>query len=312
MSNAPFPIQPELTAMAIGYRNQRYIADQVLPRMRIGRQEFKYLLHTTAEAFTIPDTKVGRKSQPNEVEFTATEATGSTTDYGLEAPIPFADIENRPPNFDPEGLAVIRTTDLVLLDREKRVADAVFNASNYAAANKATLSGSSQWSDTTSDPFTAIMTAFDGLLVRPNKAVMGRAVFSKLRQHPKILEAVKSTGGAISSGVVAARQLAELLELDELIVGESWLNTAKKGQTASMARAWGKSFLAFYQNPLTAAPDDGLVNFGVTAQWGDRIATRREDPNIGLRGGIRLRVGESTKELITCADAAFLWSAAVA
>lgn len=313
MSNAPFPIQPELTAMAIGYRNQRYIADLVLPRTRVGKQEFKWLKHSVTEGFQIPDTKVGRKGKPNEVEFSATEETASTTDYGLEAPIPYSDIENRPPNFDPEGLATIRTTDLILLDREKRVADTVFAAASYPATNKATLSGTSQWSDyTNSNPITAILNAFDGMLVRPNKAVLGRAVYSKLRAHPKVLEAVKSTGGAISSGLVSAQQLAELFELEQLIVGESWFNSAKKGQTQSLTRCWGKHFLAFYQNPLTAAPDDGMVNFGVTAQWGDRIATRREDPDIGLRGGLRIRVGESTKELITCSDAAYFWENAVA
>ncbi|HCF5482095.1 TPA: phage capsid protein, partial [Pseudomonas aeruginosa] len=33
MSNAPFPIDPELTAIAIAYRNGRMISDEVLPRV---------------------------------------------------------------------------------------------------------------------------------------------------------------------------------------------------------------------------------------------------------------------------------------
>ncbi|MDF5999924.1 hypothetical protein P4050_16595 [Pseudomonas aeruginosa] len=81
MSNAPFPIDPELTAIAIAYRNGRMIADEVLPRA--GRQAgvllWKYDL---AQGFTVPETLVGRKSKPNEAEFSATDETSSTEDHG--------------------------------------------------------------------------------------------------------------------------------------------------------------------------------------------------------------------------------------
>lgn len=85
---APFPIQPELTAIAIAYRNQSLIADEVLPRVPVGKQDFKYLKHAMAEGFTLPDTKVGRRSKPNDVEFSATEITASTEDFGLDDPVP--------------------------------------------------------------------------------------------------------------------------------------------------------------------------------------------------------------------------------
>lgn len=76
MANAPFPVQPYLTAIAIAYRNPVLIADEVLPRVPVGVQDFKYLKHNLADGFTIPDTKVGRRGKPNEVEFQATETRG--------------------------------------------------------------------------------------------------------------------------------------------------------------------------------------------------------------------------------------------
>ena len=45
MSKANFPVNPVLTAIAIAYRNRRMIADDVLPRTDVGKQEFKYLQH---------------------------------------------------------------------------------------------------------------------------------------------------------------------------------------------------------------------------------------------------------------------------
>ena len=161
MSNAPFPINPALTAIAIAYRNTRLIADQVLPRVPVGAQEFKYLKHDLAEGFTVPDTKVGRKSRINQVDFSATEETGATQDHGLEAPVPQRDIDNAPANYDPLGKASEQTTNLILLDREVRASNLLFNSANYAAGNKATLSGTSQWSHVDSNPMTAIMDALD-------------------------------------------------------------------------------------------------------------------------------------------------------
>jgi len=309
MSRAPFPIQPELTAIAIAYRNGRLIADDVLPRVPVGVQEFKYLKYTLADGFTLPDTKVGRRSRPNEVEFSATETTDKTDDYGLDDPVPQADIDNAPPNYDPLGRATESTTDLILLDRERRAANLVFTLGNYPSANRTTLSGSSQWSDTTSDPITAISNALDVPVVRPNVAVLGRAVFTNLARHPKIVSAVLGNAGL--SGIARREQIAALFELDEVMVGEGWLNTAKKGQTASLSRVWGKHASFIYRDKL-ASTQQGRPTFGFTAQWGTRIAGANPDPGIGLRGGQRVRVGESVKELLCANDLAYFFQNAVA
>ena len=53
-----------MTAVAVRYRNTRFIADQVSPRLPVGTQTFKYWQHAMAEDFTIPDTRVGRRSAP--------------------------------------------------------------------------------------------------------------------------------------------------------------------------------------------------------------------------------------------------------
>jgi len=309
MHNAPFPIQPELTAIAIAYRNNRMIADDVLPRVLVGKQEFKYLKHTLADGFTLPDTKVGRKSRPNEIEFSATEVTDSTGDYGLDDPIPQADIDNAPPNYDPLGKSTEQLTNLILLDREVRTAGLVFDANNYAAANKIALSGTTQWSDyTNSDPIGVIQAGLDACIMRPNVMVIGRAAFTKLASHPKIVKAV--LGNAGDSGIARRQDIASLLELDEVLVGEGWVNTAKKGQAATLVRVWGKHCSLILRDK-NADTRSGL-SFGLTAQWGGRIAGSIPDKNIGLRGGQRVRVGESVKELITANDLAYFIQNAVA
>ncbi|MCK9372582.1 MAG: hypothetical protein M0P91_05250 [Sulfuricurvum sp.] len=294
----PFTITPELTAISIAYRNKAMIADTVLPRVPVGSRSFKYMTYPIGESFTVPDTKVGRKSKPNQVEFSATEQTASVDDYGLDDPIPNDDIAAAPANYDPKGNAIMGITNLIELDREVRTAGLVFNANNYAAANKIVLSGSSQFSDPTSDPIKTIMDALDAMVMRPNIMTIGRAAFSALIRHPKIVKAV--LGNAGDSGIARREDIAALFELEAIAVGESFVNTARKGQTVAMQRVWGKHISLLYRDQL--ANTQSGTTFGFTAQFGDRLGMEREDGDIGLRGGIVVRAGESVKELITAPD----------
>ena len=94
--------------------------------------------------------------------------------------------------------------------------------------------------------------------------------------------------------------VAKLFELDEVLVGEGWVNTAKKGQTVTLSRVWGGNIALLHINPL--ANTQRVGTFGITAEFGKRIAGAQPDKDIGLRGGQKVRVGESVKELITAND----------
>ncbi len=309
MANAPFPIDPVLTGIAIAYSNSRLIADQVMPRVMVGKQEFKYWKYKLEDGFTVPDTKVGRRSAPNQIEFDATEETESTEDYGLDDPIPQADIDNAPENHDPRGRSTEQLTNLILLDREVRVANMVFNAANYAAGNKQVLSGTSQFSDfTASDPIGVIMDSLDSMVMRANKMTIGRPAYSVLARHPDIVKAAHGNSG--DKGVATRQAIADLFELEEVIVGEAWINTARKGQAPSIQRAWGKHIALQYIDPQ--ADNRNGTTHAFTAQWGGRIAGSIEDKDIGLRGGERVRAGESVKEIIAANDLAYLIENAVA
>ena len=317
-SNTPFPIQPQYTAISLAVRNEAYIADEVLPRVAVGEPEFKWLEHTRSERFTVPQTLVGRKGQLNEVEFSAEEKSGFVKDYGLSDIVPQHDIKRAPPNFDPLGNAIEGITDLVLLDREKRVADLVFNLNTYPASNRTTLSGSDQWSDPTSDPYSKVMGDLDGMMVRPNIWVIGRAAWTKLRVHPKITAALapSSNGNSPTTNAAGspanAQAVADLFELDRIIVGTAWVNTAKKGQTASYSRLWGKHSAFLHQRPLQSLTQSNGITFGATAQYGTRVAGTQFKDDIGLEGGYRCIAGESVNELIIAADAGFYYANCVA
>lgn len=318
MSTTAFPVNAELTAIAIAYQNPdaALIADRVLPRVPVPKK-FKYTTYTTEQGYTVPDTKVGRKSEPNMVDFGGTDVTAECQDYGLDDLVPNDEVAAyeampKPASggpVSPQALSTMMLTGLVQLDREIRVAGTVFATGNYAAGNQATLSGTSQWSDrVNSDPLNAITTAMDVPLVRPNKMVIGQLAWTQLRMHPKLVQAIGRS--AQTAGYASLQQIAELLELQEIIVGRAFYNTAKKGQTPSYARAWGKHCSLLHIDSLAAQL--GQPTYGWTGQFGSKIAGVIPAPNAGLRGGERVRSGESVKEVIVSTDAGYWFQNCVA
>lgn len=321
--NRPFTVDPALSAIAIGYRNTSAlrIADMVLPRAPVSAERFKWTSYPIGEAFNTPDARVSRKGRVSQIEFSGTENTSSVDDFGLDAAVPYSDIRAAADAraqgralVDPEQLATMMLTETIENIREKRAADLVFASATYAASRRVTLSGTSQFSDyVNSDPFGVIMAAIQGTLVyTANTLVMGREVWSRLAMHPRIVNAVKGT--TTTGGIVNREQFLELFAgegITRIVVGDAWVNTAKPGQTPTLARAWGKHIAALYLNPL-AQPEGGIMTFGVTAEYGGRIAGRIEDPNIGLEGGYMVRAGERVKELIVAQDLGYLVINAVA
>jgi hypothetical protein len=322
MPQAPFTTSPALTSIALDYgtvngKTRGYIADRVLPRVRVDAPEFKYPSYPIEEAFDAPDVQAGRRSKLNEFLLTATEETGAVEDFGLSTPIPNRDVMASAASSMPFGLKARATrtlVDKVQLAREKRVSGIVFAAGNYQNGYKATLSGTSQFSDfTNTDPVATILDAKAGMLIPPNVAVMGEPVLRILRRHPKVSVAL---GGSAESGRYASLEdLASILGLDEIIVGNTIHQTSKKGQSLTTASIWGKH-LALLR--ITPTNGQGTVDnpeepsFGYTFQWGDKVAGENVDPDIGLLGGVRIRYGEMVKEKIVAPYSGYLFTDAVA
>jgi hypothetical protein len=307
MSNAPFTTNGILTAISLAYKNSAFIADDVLPRFPVGTPEFRYTVYNKQDRFTLQETMVGRKGRVNEVEFGGTEQSAMVADYGLEDAIPQADLDNAVnTGFDVKGNSTENITELILLDREKRVADLVQDAANHAY--NTTLSGTSQWSDVdASDPIVAISDALEVPMMRPNLAVTNATVALALRRHPAVVKSFNGTLG--DTGMVPLAYLRDLFEID-IQIGSARSNTANKGQAMTLEHIWGSHFTLIYKN-ANAAPRRGLT-FGLTATHGRRVSQERPDGDMGLRGGTRVRVGESVKELVVADDVSYHFANAIA
>jgi len=308
-SNSPLVIVPSLSAVAIKYRQKNFIADKVFPRVSVDTQEFIYVKDRMADWITPVETSVGRTGAVNELANSQQDPIYlATQDQGLDEKVANRDAKNGPAES-----ALMRATQrvmrLVELRREQRAAAIAATTGNYAFTS--TLSGTSQWSDkVNSDPLSVLLDYLDKPFMRPNKLVMGRSVWTVLSQHPKMIEAAFWTGA--QSGKLTKEQVAGILEIDELIVGDGWFNGAAPGQTMAQTRLWGKFCAGMYQSEADQIDPQGGNSWGFTAQFGDRIAGTIPDPDVGLLGGVRVRAGESVREVVPAPEFGFLLSSVIA
>jgi hypothetical protein len=190
-----------------------------------------------------------------------------------------------------------------------RVAARVQDPNNYAAPRRLVLSGTDQFSDYDhSRPLDVIKAGFGSTLIfRPNTMVMSRDTWSILSSHPHIVNAVR--GQTTIRGIVSVEEFIRLFSgegLKNLYIGESFVNMARPGQVANIKRVWGGSIAMLYIDP-SARPESGAT-WGMTAQFGTRVAFSWEDRDVGIKGGTVVRVGEQVSEFVCAPDVGFLLS----
>lgn len=301
MSNAPFVTDPIRTAITLAYANRAFVADAVSPRAPVGAEEFTWTSYNKEDRFTIPDTKVDRKGKLNQVEFGGSEEASITADYGLEDVIPQKDIDAAArTNFDVLGNSAELLTELVMLEREQRVAGIYHDVTNYPLNES--LAAGDKWTAATGKPLDQIMDALEVPFMRPNVMVINSAALLALRRNEQILQSYH--GNVATEGMVPVSYLRDLLEMDEIIVGRARYNSANKGQAMTLTELWTDNCALIYRNS-SAMPSKGLT-FGLTAQFGSRIARSKRDDDVGLRGATVQQVGESVKELVLADDCGYM------
>jgi len=318
----PMPMDPQLTAVANAISNEAFISDDVLPVIEVDQQAFAYLEIPRGQFFQTAETLIGPLGEPNEVNFVGNRQTGATDDHALMGRVSnrIQQQVSRPGNttgFDPRAVTTEGVRDLILLGKEIDMATKVFDPNNYPAANKQTLSGTSQWSDATSDPSRAVLTIMDGMIMRPNIMVIGQAVATAFRLHAGLLKAYNGDTGR--QGVVDLAWLAGYMGLERILVGGAWRTTNKMGAADVYTRVWGKHAALLHRSTRQFFQADGtrvVVSWGCTFVFpvnGQRYATFTwDDPRPGVNGAENIKVSTSYTHKVIANDFGYLFINAVA
>lgn len=304
-----------LSNFAVEYRNKAFIGDMVVPDVPVMNKSDSYFIFTKKDNFTIPEDLRGPKDYANQVDWSTSTSTYYCEDKALRNFLPDSIVNNSDTPIKPRQRTTGNATNLLTLAKEKRCVDAVFGASNYASAYKATLTGNDKWSDyTNSDPIGNVETGKAACFLEPNTMVIGGQVWRKLKHHPQILDRI--TGGATAgdAAIVRPQLVADIFEVDRLLIGKAKYNSANKGQTASYTYLWGKLCALLYLEEETNLENvSAWKNFRwiqESTEVGYMVRTYREEAKGG--GGEWIEVETSYDIVQVCSDVGYLISGAVA
>lgn len=277
-------IDPALTDVSVKYANQVFIADLVLPVVKVGKQTGKYYIYDKSN-LRQDKTLRAAGSPANEVEYgLSLSGVFFCDDHSLKGFVPKEVIEQAEAALNPLVDEAENVTEKLLIDREIAAANLVTSTANLT--QNTTLSGTAQWSDyTNSDPIadlrTAKNTVHQNTFRRANTLIMSMSVFNTLADHPKIIARVQYS----QLGVVTKELLATLFGVDQVLIGEAGYNTANEGQTDSLAYIWGKHAVLAY---IEKSPKLKMLSLGATFTYDTRVVERWDD---GDRKGTYVRAG---------------------
>lgn len=256
-------LDPILTEVALGYRQPAgFVADILFPVVQVPARAGQ-IITFSPEDFALVSTVRAPGQNTRRVQFGRATGNFSLVDFSLEAVVPREIMEEAAavPNLDEASMAVKRVQNLMNLERENAAATLARNLSNYGALNKVTLSGASQWHQTTSDPFTDIKTGKEAVRkaigFRPNVLVLGPLALAALSIHQKVLDRKANVNDRTPASLV---ELARLFDVDRVVEG-----TAIYNNNGTMTDVWGGDALLVYVDQASAA-DMGVPAYGYTYQ----------------------------------------------
>ena len=222
-----------------------YISEMVLPAVSVQQTTGKIANYGDGHLRIVNTVHVGEGEYARVESITRDSDTYSIENHGLQGTITDEDFRNVEKPYDARIDETLALTTHLWLGKEKGLADTLQDPTIITQG--ATLTGNAQYnnrdhadSNPIEDMQNARDTVLDAIGVSINTAIMSKKVFNALRFHNQLL----NTGFVQNrTGQLTGQELADVLEVDNIFVGEAVFNSAKQGQTAVIAQVWGKDLI---------------------------------------------------------------------
>ncbi len=238
-------IDAALTNLSVAHRNPACVAERVAPPVFVRRQSDRYYVYD-------PEREGARAQfdlrapgvEADEVNFSLSSEAYFCADHALESVIPDEERENADPVIQPEMDRVEFLTDKILLNQELALAAALRDSA--ALPGKTISDPGERWDQEGVDPVAEVEAGRSAIQeavgLAPNTLVLSWPVYQAVRNHPKITDRVKY----MQFGVVGVEELARLFDVETVLVGRAFRNTAARGQAAQLEYVWGQDALLLH------------------------------------------------------------------
>jgi hypothetical protein len=238
-----------------------------------------------------------------------TTDTFSCNEHGIEEVVDARESAMHANYFNAEVMAAARARFAVLQNLEARTAAKVFNATTWGSL-KTTITN--EWDDAANatpiaDVYAARASVYAQCGMWPNAVILNRKVFNNATTCDSVLERIKYNGTYNPAERVTEAAMAQLFDVDQVIVGDASKNTAAEGQTVSIAPVWSDEYVMVAR--VATSQDIREPCIGRCLHWGLDGSTMGgavetyDDPSV--RGEV-VRVRMDDDEKILFAEAGHL------
>lgn len=278
-------VDPVLTNMSVAYTNDELVADQIMPIVQVKKITGKYYEYDK-DNFRIMDSERAPGSRANVTEHGLTlRSYGPIIEHALEEEVPTEVIDQAEDVLSPLQDAAENVMDKLLLGKEKELATIMATSGNFT--NSVTLSGTDQWSDfANSDPLDDVETGRTAIhqatFKRANALVLPYKVYRKLAHHPQL----KAELSVNRNKTLDTADLADLFEVEEVIIAASGENAVDEGQTSALTYVWGNHAWLIFR---AKQPKLKQLTFGWTLKVRGGIKTDRRFSEDEIQHIVRTR-----------------------
>ena len=293
-------VESAMQEVAIGYRNQLYIAPLFAPVVQVAKESDRYYIFDKAEWLrdqADTDRRPGTRAPRG--GYTTSTANYVLNEMAQAHPIPDRIAANADSVIRPYERGVNWCMEMVLLRRERHVATTVMVTGVWGTDN----SSATDWDDfSNGDPAndvnTAKRTVQEATGFVPNTMVIGQVVYDALVINPDALDRFKHT----ETGILTEAQVAQWLGIERLLVGKATRNTAAEGVAATMSPIFDDDALIMYV-PTSPAMDEPAACYLFQK---DGVTTKRWREE--AEGQDVVEASILTNIVVTASDAGYFFS----
>ncbi|ROL58622.1 hypothetical protein D9V84_02545 [Bacteroidetes/Chlorobi group bacterium Naka2016] len=237
-------IDPILTSIAQEYRNSSFVGNHLFPVVTVNKRKGKIPVFGK-QAFVERDTVRAIRSKSNRISSNDIEYLDfEMIERDVEVALDYIEEEEMADFLEVERQATNELVDILLLGREKQIADYVQNPNNYPPSMKMEITATNAFDDYSKnvDPILKIREGLVAVRQKisryPNVMVIGESTYRALMFHPKVIDKFKAVGIAKTNTQI----LSELLEIPNIYVGLGVYTT----NGSDFVDIWGDNIVLAY------------------------------------------------------------------
>ncbi len=312
MSQMKAVVDKLLTGISSALVPQGFLCEQILPE--ITSPQYSGLLGKYGTGhLRIENSVKGGRGKYRQIETRVYSTTGFVIEgHGLEGMVTKEDYANVVDPFDAERDETMGLSTSLWLEKEKALADTLTSTS--IITQNTTLVGTAQFNDyANSDPLGVINAGLNAILDNSGTdenmtLIMDKRVKRILRFHPQLLDQLGFKWDR--PGGLKDNEFAEAFGVDQVLFGSARYETAKEGQTSSLAAVWGKDIVLAICPPKAAILQKS-AGYLVRPTGGQPRKTYKES-NFNPPGSTSILVEDEYDMLISDVTCAYVIKAATA